>query len=202
VAISYTISEDVAVRGRSARSVTWSCGLVRSSADALEPRRMRPELRPARSPSPMVFKSICGSWSAAAATCVVGARGWLVEQDHPAYIPCRFCPLNPRIKRQAHPCRESSRIVRSSSLAWIFALAAVHRDPAPSDGVAARVAASVSVVAAGPNRISSSSRSCPDRFKLDQRRWSVFPGRCCTVVSCDPNCVHARHRGHSLSLGY
>ena len=35
------------VRDRSTRSVTWRCGLVRSSADALEPRRMRPERRPA-----------------------------------------------------------------------------------------------------------------------------------------------------------
>jgi hypothetical protein len=95
---------------------------------------------------------------------------------------------NPRIKRQAHPCRESSRIVRSSSLAWIFALAAVHRDPAPSDGVAARVAASVSVVAAGPNRISSSGHGCPDRFKLDQPIRPVFSGRRRTAVNCNPNC--------------
>ena len=46
------------VRGRSARSVIWSCGLVRSSADALEPRRMRPELRPVRPPYLKVFKSV------------------------------------------------------------------------------------------------------------------------------------------------
>jgi hypothetical protein len=42
------------VRDRSAWSVAWSCGLVRSSADGLEPRRMRPELRPAR-PRPQWF---------------------------------------------------------------------------------------------------------------------------------------------------
>ena len=34
--------------------------------------------------------------------------------------------LNPRIKRQAHPCRESSKSVRSFGLTWVFALAAVH----------------------------------------------------------------------------
>jgi hypothetical protein len=35
----------------------------------------------------MVFKSIRGSRSATAATCVFGTREWLVKQDHPAYIP-------------------------------------------------------------------------------------------------------------------
>jgi hypothetical protein len=62
------------VRGRSARSVTWSCGPVRFSADALEPRRMRPELRPARSWSLKVLKRVRGS-PPAAATClsVLGA---------------------------------------------------------------------------------------------------------------------------------
>jgi hypothetical protein len=34
-----------------------------------------------------VYKSVVGSWSVTAATCVVGALGWLVKQDHPAYIP-------------------------------------------------------------------------------------------------------------------
>jgi hypothetical protein len=43
-------------RGRSTWSVTWSCGLVRSSANALEPRRMRPELRPARPHVPNGFQ--------------------------------------------------------------------------------------------------------------------------------------------------
>src|SRR5215470_13113563 len=32
-------------RGRSARSVTWTCHLVRSATDALQPRRMRPGAR-------------------------------------------------------------------------------------------------------------------------------------------------------------
>jgi hypothetical protein len=58
--------------------VTWSCGLVRSSADALEPRRMRPELRPARSPFLMVFKSIRGSQVTSAATCALAS-----ENDSP-----------------------------------------------------------------------------------------------------------------------
>jgi len=48
--------------------VTWSCGPVRSSADALEPWRMRPELRPARPPCLRVFKSIRDSQLAAVAT--------------------------------------------------------------------------------------------------------------------------------------
>jgi hypothetical protein len=56
------------VRGRSARSVTWSCGPVRSSAEALEPWRMRPELRPARPRCLRVFKSIRDSQLAAVAT--------------------------------------------------------------------------------------------------------------------------------------
>jgi hypothetical protein len=62
---------------------------------------------------------------------------------HPHATPAS----NPRIKRQAHPCRESSKIVRPFGRAWVFAVAAVRRDPVPSDGVAARVAASVPVVA-------------------------------------------------------
>jgi hypothetical protein len=33
----------------------------------------------------IVFKSVGGSRSAAAAICVVGARGWPAKQDHPAY---------------------------------------------------------------------------------------------------------------------
>ncbi len=39
----------------------------------------------------MVFKSVGGSRPATAATCLVGTRGWLVKQDHPAYIPCLGC---------------------------------------------------------------------------------------------------------------
>ena len=37
-------------------------------------------------------------------------------------------------------------------------------------------------------RISSSGRGCPDRFKLDRFRGSVFGGRCCTAVNCNPKC--------------
>jgi hypothetical protein len=91
------------VHDRSARSVTWSGGLVRSSANAVEPRRMRPELRPAWSASLMVFKSIRGSWCATAVTCVVGARGWVAKQDHPAYIPRRLVGRELRITRVS-PC--------------------------------------------------------------------------------------------------
>ena len=52
-----------------------------------------------------------------------------------------LCPLNPRIKSQARPCCKSSKSVRSLGLAWVFALTSIHRDPAPSNVVAARVAA-------------------------------------------------------------
>ena len=74
------------VRGRSARSVTWSCGLVQSCADALEPRRMRPELRPARPRCLMIVKTVRGSRPARAATCVAGSRGWPAKQDHPRIL--------------------------------------------------------------------------------------------------------------------
>ena len=47
-----------------------------------------------------------------------------------------------------------------------------------------------------PNRISSSGRGSPDRFRLDQRRWPVFPGRHRMRVNCNPNCnLGARHPG-------
>ena len=41
---------------------------------------------------------------------------------------------------------------------------------------------------AHPNRISSSGRGCPDRFKLDQPSRPVFPGWCRTVLNCNRNC--------------
>jgi hypothetical protein len=37
----------------------------------------------------MVFKRICASRPTAAATCVIGIRGYPAEKDHPAYIPRR-----------------------------------------------------------------------------------------------------------------
>ena len=85
------------VRGRSAWSVTWSCGLVRSSADALEPRRMRPELRLARHPSLKVFKSICDSLAVPAPAWTFSMSTCCVMQDHPAHIPrASDRPLRPR----------------------------------------------------------------------------------------------------------
>jgi hypothetical protein len=39
-----------------------------------------------------------------------------------------------------------------------------------------------------PNRISSSGRHGSDRFRLDQRAWSVLPGRRRTALNCNPNC--------------
>ena len=39
-----------------------------------------------------------------------------------------------------------------------------------------------------PNRISSSGRGCPDRFKLDQSSRAVPTERCRTVSNCNPNC--------------
>jgi hypothetical protein len=39
----------------------------------------------------MVFKSIRGSWSTIAATCVVSTWDRLAKQDHPAYILCSGC---------------------------------------------------------------------------------------------------------------
>jgi hypothetical protein len=44
-----------------------------------------------------------------------------------------------------------------------------------------------------PNRISSSGRGCPDRFKLDQPSRLVFPGRDRTAMNCNPQ---IRRSGH------
>jgi hypothetical protein len=68
-------------------------------------------------------------------------------RGHPHFHPHATPAGNPRIKRQAHPCRESSKIVRSFGRAWVFAVAAVRRDPVPSDGVAASVPVVASQVA-------------------------------------------------------
>ena len=55
-------------------------------------------LRAVELPSPsgrvnalMVFKSVCGSRSTAAATCVFGPRCWPPSKIHPAYIPRPGC---------------------------------------------------------------------------------------------------------------
>jgi len=90
------------VRGRSAWSVTWGCGLVRSSADALEPRRMRPELRPARPPSLKVFKSVCDRLAASASSWASSVPACYVAQDHPAYIPRSTLVLS---RRRPARCR-------------------------------------------------------------------------------------------------
>jgi hypothetical protein len=39
-----------------------------------------------------------------------------------------------------------------------------------------------------PNRISSSGRRGSDRFRLDQRAWSVLRVRRWTALNCNPNC--------------
>ena len=110
------------------------------------------------------------------------------EGGHPHFHPHATPVGNPRIKRRAHLCRESSESVRSFGLAWVFALAALHRDPAPSGGIAARVAASVPMVTS-PDRIGSSGRGSPDQFKLDQRVRSVCPGRRRTVLKLQPGTI-------------
>ena|SRR5690242_14795190 len=75
------------------------------------------------------------------------ADGHLPVGGHAHFHPHATPTSNPRIKRQAHPCRESSKIVRSFGRAWVFAVAAVRRDPVPSDGVDASVPVIASQVA-------------------------------------------------------
>jgi len=58
---------------------------------------------------------------------------------------------------------------------------AVHLRPLASGALAA-------LVAARPNRISSSGRCRPDRFKLDQRSWPVLPGQDRTTVNFNLIC--------------
>jgi hypothetical protein len=43
-------------------------------------------------------------------------------------------------------------------------------------------------------RISSSAHRCSDRFKQDQRPWSVRRARHSTALNCNPNFNHARSR--------
>jgi hypothetical protein len=52
----------------------------------------------------MVFKSIRGSQSAIATTCVVGVRGWAAEQDHPAYIPRQCRQAGPVVSYALRGC--------------------------------------------------------------------------------------------------
>ena len=61
--------------------------MVRSSANPLEPWRMRLELRPARSPSLKVFKRVRDSLSAIAPAWTFSMSACYVIQAHPAYIP-------------------------------------------------------------------------------------------------------------------
>src|SRR6266849_377403 len=88
------------------------------------------------------------------------------------------CPCQPRRCSTATLLYRSSKLVLrpggtsldvlTDSFTRLAEMMRSQRDPAPSDGGAARVAAYVSLVA-GPNRISSSGRRCPDRFRLVQR---------------------------------
>jgi hypothetical protein len=130
---------------------------------------MRPELRPTRPPSLKVFKSVRDSLSATAPTWAFRVGAFYVIQDHPAYIPRgQRWPLRPEV---AAPLG-----VRPSSQ---LAQCATGRGRWKLEGEVA-VLSRRKVC-----RISSSGHSYPDRFKLDQRRWPVLPGRCCTVVNCN-----------------
>ncbi len=56
---------------------------------------------------------------------------------------------------------------------------------------------------ANPNRISSSDRGRPDRFKLDQLLRLDLPGWRCTAVNCNPNCNPSpRPTAFKVALGY
>ena len=89
----FPVSLWTCVRCRSAWSVTWGCCLVRSSADALEPRRMRPELRPARPPSVKVFKSIGEALPGSVASWAFRGCARSGTQDHPCISRAPFGAL-------------------------------------------------------------------------------------------------------------
>jgi hypothetical protein len=87
--------------------VTWSCGLVRPPADALEPRRMRPELRPARPRAllAVVVRDVavrcrCSAPVPSAKTpaAVLAGRPAAIKSDTPTPIPgCPgICPVTAR----------------------------------------------------------------------------------------------------------
>jgi len=50
-----------------------------------------------------------------------------------------------------------------------------------------------------PNRISSSGRDSPDRFRLDQHPWPVLAGLCRTALNCNRNCSPGGDPGCGLS---
>ena len=51
-----------------------------------------------------------------------------------------------------------------------------------------------------PNRISSSGRDSPDRFRLDQHPWPDLAGLCRTALNCNRNCNPGGDPGYGLSL--
>ena len=58
-----------------------------------------------------------------------------------------------------------------------------------------------------PNRISSSGRGSPDRFRLDQHPWPVLAGLCRTALNCNRNCnlavtLAAVFRCQRFAMGY
>jgi hypothetical protein len=116
----------------------------------------------------MVFKSIRSSRSAGAVTCVVGTRGWLAEQDHPAYIPrtswllpavawraggpgmtrlCAWCenPIPARTRRDAVCCSVRCRQARHRFLRAVGQAQAV----APGRPVTARIVQGMARVRSG-----------------------------------------------------
>ena len=115
------------VRGRSAWSVTWSCSLVRSSADALEPRRMRPELETGAASVPKGFKSVRGSLSAIPPrksrrthSGHRGAGNQTQDARHRALIGIANAAwiTAGTPSRLGHGVRGPARCVSSSQLAW------------------------------------------------------------------------------------
>jgi hypothetical protein len=75
-----------------------------------------------------------------------------------------------------------------------------HRDNARPLGIG-------SAERSQPNRISSSGRDSPDRFRLDQDPWSVLVGLCRTALNCSRNCnlavtLAAVFRSQRCAMGY
>ena len=99
---------------------------------------------------------------------------------HGALAWSSWPPLRPR---KTDPLFTSSRSFLAPGVGSLMTGCEMVRQCPPRSGHWAALLA-----ARFMSRISSLGRGCPDRFKLDQRAWSVPPVRHRTTVNCNPNC--------------
>ena len=140
-----------------------------------------------------VFKSIRDSWSVTATTCVVGSRGWLVQQDHPAYIPrtgykLASCPAHQLLPRKTS---RSSLWFQSCGCTTYQRRSASMSNTLDARWTGGTATATDRCICKSP--ATGYGSTCPHIMTMEHR------GRRCssssaTSTRCTPNCINADTR--------